>query len=202
MTAKRAPRLGVALLQWLGNNEPLVGDLVEDCPQRSTAWFWRQVAFAVLAGAMTGAAAVLREPQRLGGALAAVAMFLILSFQIVVSGSLLDKVIRRIDQAGVTRINHPEWMTFVVLLSLLVAWVIGWATRRLHRRSRLATVVVCGASAAIAVETALAVLSSEATGFFPAAPHQTAAAMAFAVGLLAGGYKHSGEQAVRRTVSK
>jgi hypothetical protein len=56
-----------------------MGDLIEECPQRSRAWFWRQVLFAVLTRAITGASAGLRGPQRLEGALTSFAMFIVLS---------------------------------------------------------------------------------------------------------------------------
>lgn len=72
-----------------------MADLIEECPHRSRGWFSRQVVFGVLAGAMTGASASLREPQRLGGVLTSIAMFIVLSFQVVVAGSLLDDLIRR-----------------------------------------------------------------------------------------------------------
>lgn len=188
MTATRTPWRVALLDHLLGHNEPLVGDLVEEWPRRSRAWFWRQVMFAVLARAMTGVSATLREPQRLGEGLASVAMFIILSFQVVVAGSLLDDLIQRVDRAQATRIDHSEWLVFVVLLSLPAAWVIGRTMSRLHRRSRVATVLLCGASAAIVASVSLSVLSSEATGFFfPSAPLQTAAAMVFVLGLLVGG---------------
>ena len=183
MTA-RAPWLGALLQQLLGDNEPLVGDLLEECPHRSRAWFWRQVMFAVLARAMTSAAATMREPQRLSGGLASVAMFLLVSFQIVVAGSLLNDLLRRLDPAQVTRITHPEWTMFVVLLSLPAAWVIGRAMSRLHRRSRVATVLGYGASAAIVATVTLFVLAPAPAGFFlPSVAHQITAAMVFVVGL-------------------
>jgi hypothetical protein len=192
MTGRRTP-LRVAVLPYLlGDDEPLVGDLVEESPRRSRAWFWRQVMSAVLARAMTGAWATLREPQRLGEGLASVAIFIILSFQVVVAGSLLDDLIQRVDPARVTRIDHPEWLVFVVLSSLPAAWVIGRTTSRLHRRSRVATILACGASAAIVASVTLSLLSSEATGFFfPAAALQTAVAMMFVLGLLVGGWRSS-----------
>jgi hypothetical protein len=193
MTAKRAPWLGVALLhQLLGDNEPLVGDLIEECPHRSRAWFWRQVLFAVLARAIAGASASLREPQRLAGGLTSFAMFIVLSFQVVVAGSLLDDLIQRLDLAQVIWINRPEWLVFVVLLSLPAAWVIGRAMSRLHWRFRVATVLVCGASAAIVAAVTLSVLRQEGTGFFfPSAARQTAAAMVFVLALLVGGSSSS-----------
>jgi hypothetical protein len=119
-------------------------------------------------------------------------MFIVLSFQVVVAGSLLDDLIQRIDRAQVPGINHPEWLMLLVMLSLPVAWVIGRAMSRLHWRSRLATVLVCGASAAVVASMTLSVLSSEATGFFfPSAALQTAAAMVFVLGLLVGGSSSS-----------
>ena len=188
MTARRTP-LRVAILPYLlGDDDPLVGDLVEECSYRSRSWFWHQVMFAVLARAITGASATLREPQRLGGVLTFLAVFIVLSFQVAVAGSLLDELIQRLDLAQVTRINHPEWLTCVVLLSLPGAWVIGSAMSRLHRRSRIATVLVSGASAAVVSSVTLSVSSSESSGFFfPSTALQTAAAMVFVLGLLVRG---------------
>ena len=193
MTARRASWLAGALLhQLLGDNEPLVGDLVEEYPHRSRSWFWRQVMFAVLARAIAGASATLREPQQLGGVLTSLAVFIVLSFQVAVAGSLLDDLIQRLDRTEVTRINHPEWLMFVVLLSLPAAWVIGRAMSQLQRRSRVATVLVCGASAAIVASVIVSVLSSESSRlFFPSVALQTATAMVFVLGLLAGGWSSS-----------
>ena len=187
MTVRRTP-FRVAILPYLlGDHEPLVGDLVEECPRRSNAWFWRQVMFAVLARTMTCASATLREPQRLSGGLADIAIFVILSFQVAVAGSLFDYLIRRIDFAQVTRLSHPEWLIFVVLMSLPTAWVFGRAMGRLHRYSRVATVLACGACAAIVGAVTVSVLSSDVTGFFfPSAAQQIAAAMVFVLGLLVG----------------
>ena len=193
MTPQRAPWLAVAVLRHLlGDNEPLLGDLVEDYPHRSRSWLWRQVVFAVLARGATGVSATLREPQRLGGVLTSAAIFIVLSFQVAVAGSLLDDLIQRLDRAQVTRIDHPEWRLFVVLLSLPAGWVVGRAMRRLHRRSRVATVLVCGASAAAVASVTLAVSSSESSGLvFPSAALHTGAAMVFLLALLAGGARSS-----------
>ena len=50
MTVKATPRLRIALLNWfLDDNEPLAGDLIEECAHRSRRWFWRQLMFALLA---------------------------------------------------------------------------------------------------------------------------------------------------------
>jgi hypothetical protein len=53
MTSRRPPRLAVALLErFVHDNEPLTGDLLEDCHERSDTWFWRQVLFAIFARSM------------------------------------------------------------------------------------------------------------------------------------------------------
>ena len=185
MKKTRTP-LRIALLPYLlGGDEPLVGDLVEEWPRRSNVWFWRQVVFAMLAKTGTIASAALREPQRLTGALGATAIFLILSFQVVVAGSLLDDLIRRIDRTQMTRIDRPEWLLFFVLLSLPLGWFIGTAIGGLHHRSRAATVVIAGASAAAAGAVTVSVMSPS-DFFFPSAAPQTAAGMVFVLGLLIG----------------
>jgi hypothetical protein len=49
MTSSRPPWLAVALLQRLGADPALVGDLVEEFERRrSRLWFWRQAGAAVL----------------------------------------------------------------------------------------------------------------------------------------------------------
>jgi hypothetical protein len=141
---RATPRLRIALLNWfLDNNEPLVGDLIEECAHRSRTWFWRQLMFALLARTAADAAAAWRDPARLIAPLASLAMFMVLCFQVVVVGSLLASVLPRTLVAG------HEWLALVVLLSLPVGWGTGNVTRRLHARSRVATVVLCGASAAV-----------------------------------------------------
>jgi hypothetical protein len=175
----------------LGDDQPLIGDLVEEWPRRSIVWFWRQVLFAMWTRAVIGASATLREPQRLAEGLASMAMVLVVSFQMVVAGSLLDDLIRRLEPAHVTGIHHPEWLTLFVLLSLPAAWIIGTAMSHLHRRSRVATVLAGGASAAIAAAVTVAALSPTARLLFPAATFQIAAAMLFVLALLRGGFRAS-----------
>jgi hypothetical protein len=189
MTARRSSWLEVAFLHQLLGDEALVGDLVEECPYRPRSWFWRQITYAVLARAIAGVCSTMREPQRLGGVLTSLAVFTVLGFQAAVSGSLLEDVIQRLDRAQVARIDRPDWLAFVVLLSLPAGWVIGRAMTRLHERSRVATVLVCGASAAVVAAVILLVSSSESSRLvFPSAPLRTGAALAFVLALLVGGY--------------
>jgi hypothetical protein len=190
MKKTRIP-LQLALLPYLlGHDEPLVGDLVEEWPRRSSAWFWRQVVFAMLAKAGATVSATLREPQRLTGALGASAIFLILSFQVVVAGSLLDDLLRRIDRTQMTRIDHPEWLLFFVLLSLPFAWAVGWAIVVLHHRSRAASVIIAGTSAAVVGAVTVSLLSAT-DSFFPSAAQQTAVSMVFVLALLLGSSSRS-----------
>jgi hypothetical protein len=181
MTVRATPRLRIALLNWfLDNNEPLAGDLIEECAHRSRTWFWRQLMFALLARTAAGAAAALRDPARLVAPLASLAMFMVLCFQVVVAGSLLASVLPR------TRVAGHEWLALVVLLSLPVGWATGNLTRRLHARSRVATVVLCGASAAVIGLVTHSVLTSAGAVIFPALGVQAMAAMVFVSGLVVG----------------
>jgi hypothetical protein len=188
----RRTSLPVALLPYLlGDDQALVGDLAEERPRRSNAWFWRQVVSAIFAKAMTSVSATLREPQRLGRSLGSAAVLLILSFQVVVAGSLLDDLIQRAGPVTIPRIDHPEWFVFVLLLSLPVAWLIGRAMCGLHRRSRAATILVVGTSAAAVGAVTISVLSAPGFSFFPSAAQQTAVALVFVLGLRIGGWSRS-----------
>jgi hypothetical protein len=131
MTTTSAAWLPVALVTWcLGDDEALAGDLVEERPYRSQTWFWRQLAFAVLSRAARRAWAALRAPAQLVEPLAAAGIFVVLCFQAVVAGSLLARLL------PMPRIDHPQWLTVLVVLSFPVAWGIGKAMHRLRERSR------------------------------------------------------------------
>ena len=181
MTVKATPlRLQIALLNWFLDNEPLAGDLIEESAHRSRIWFWQQLMFALLVRTATRAAAVLRDPADLIAPLASLAMFMVLCFQVVVAGSLLASVLPRARVAG------QEWLALVVLLSLPVGWGTGKVVGPLRARSRVATVALCGASAAGIGLVVHVVLSSTAAVFFPAVGVQAVAAMVFVSGLLVG----------------
>ena len=173
------------LLTLLGDEEPLVGDLLEESHRRSNFWLLRQVMFAVFARTLSGASATLREPQRLTGALGDVAMFLILGFQVAVAGSLLGDLLQPVGQREAPGIGHPPSLWFVILLSLVVSWLVGRALGSLHRRSRIATVLVCGLSAAASGAVTVSVVAPTGS-VFPSAVHQTAAGMIFVFGLFVG----------------
>jgi hypothetical protein len=181
MTVRGTPRLRTALLNWfLDNNEPLAGDLIQECAHRSRTWFWRQLLFAVLARSAVAAAAALRDPARLAAPLASLAVFMVLSFEVLVAGTLLASVLPLTPMAG------TEWRSLVLWLSFPVAWGTGKVASRLRARSHLATVVLCGTSAALTALVTRSALSSTATVFFPAVGLQAVAAMVFVIGLLLG----------------
>jgi hypothetical protein len=181
MTVKATPpRLQIALLTWFLDNEPLAGDLIEESAHRSRTWFWQQLMFALLVRTATRAAAALRDPADLLAPLASLAMFMVLCFQVVVAGSLLASVLPRARVAG------QEWLALVVLLSLPVGWGTGKVVGPLRARSRVATVALCGASAAGIGLVVHVVLSSTAAVIFPAVGIQAVAAMVFVSGLLIG----------------
>jgi hypothetical protein len=180
MKMKLTPQPRLALLTRLLDNEPLAGDLIEECAHRPRFWFWQQLMFAVVGRTVASAVVHLREPSRLLEPLASVAVFGILCFQAVVAGSLLNALL------PAERIERPEWLTFAVLLSLPVAWVAGQVLGRLRPTHRIATVVLCGASAAVAALTTASILTSPAAAFFPSVGVQIGAAAVFVAGLLAG----------------
>jgi hypothetical protein len=175
------PRLRIVVLNWfLADNEPLAGDLIEECEHRSRTWFWRQLMFALLIRTVLGAAGTLRDPARMVAPLASVAMFLVLCFQVVVAGSLLAIVLPG------TRVAGQRWLALVVFLSLPVGWGTGRVVCPLRARSRVATVGLCGVSGAGIGLVVHVVLSSTAAVFFPAVGVQAFAAMVFVSGLLVG----------------
>lgn len=179
MTVKAIPRLRIAVLNWfLDDNEPLAGDLLEECEHRSRTWFWRQLMFALVVRTALGAAGLLRNPARLVAPLASVAMFLVLSFQVVVAGSLLAIVLPW------TRVAGQRWLAVVMLLSVLVGWGTGKVMCSLRARSRVATVGLCGISGAGIGLVVHVVLTSPPATFLPAVAVQTFAAMVFVSGLL------------------
>ena len=181
MTTRPTPRLRIGLVNWfLDDDEPLAGDLVEECSYRSRTWFWRQLMFAVLTRTAKSAAASLRDPAQLVGPLASLAMFMVLCFQVVVAGSLLASVLPR------TRVAGHEWLALVVLLSLPAGWGTGNVMTRLHARSRVATVVLCGASAAVIGLVTNSALTSTGAVVFPALGVQAMVAMVFVAGLVGG----------------
>jgi hypothetical protein len=171
----------------LGDNEPLIGDLLEESLVRPPAWLWRQVIFVVCTAVATRVCGALREPQRLAGGLAAVAIFAVLSFQVVVAGHLLQDLVRHVSQSRISRFSHSDSVGLIIALSLAAAWAFGRTMNRLHQRSRLVTVLVCGATAAITGFVLVLASRGEATAFFvPSAAHVTAGAMAAVLAWLVG----------------
>ncbi len=183
MTDRRARCLVALLPLLLRDDDPLLGDLIEESSRRSLRWLWCQVRFVVYRRLMTSTSACLREPQRLGPGLSALGMLAGLIFQVVVAGSLLDDLMEQLVPVPRPWFG-PAGVMLVVLLSLPSAWLVGCAVRWLHPRSRLATVLICGASAAIAA--ALTLTAFGPGGYLPAAGLQGTTAMVFVLVVLAG----------------
>ena len=181
MMTSFAAWLRLALVRWfLNDEEPLAGDLIEECRYRSRTWFWRQLTFAVLTRTATRAWAAFRAPAELIWPLASAGIFIVLCFEVVVAGSLLARLL------PMPRIDQPQFLTLILLLSFPAAWAIGKGMNRLRERSRRSTVLLCGSSAAVAALVTHSVLSSSAPGFFPAIGHQGVAAVVFVLGLRVG----------------
>jgi hypothetical protein len=181
MTGTPTARVRIALVnRLLADNDPLAGDLIEECAHRSRTWFWRQLAFAILARAAIGTTAALRDPARLVAPLASLAMFVVLCFEVAVAGSLLGSVLPGSGPAG------REWLILAILLSLPVGWATGKVMRSLRAHSRVAAIVVCGVSAAVVGLAIHSALSARTAVFFPAVGVQAIAAAVFVSGLLVG----------------
>ena len=184
MTSRRPPRLAVALLErFVHDNEPLTGDLLEDCHDRSDTWFWRQVLFAIFARSIL----LIRTHPRMTAetVLVATAMLALLGFHAVVAASLMNQLL----------VPNPlkwdpgtGWLLSVTVSCVATAVVIGRAVSRFHRDHRVAAILVCGASATIAafVNLYLFVPKVPNQPFFPEGAMQIAVAMVFIAGLFAG----------------
>ncbi len=83
MKGRRPTRLAIALLEQLvPGNDPLAGDLLEEWRERSDAWLWRQVLFAVLTRTIVD---VRTKPRvTIESALIATALLAVLGFQSLV----------------------------------------------------------------------------------------------------------------------
>lgn len=188
MTLRQPPRLAVLLAKLLPqSDEPLVGDLIEGHGDRSNTWFWRQVLFVILLRTIDRVRIPLRHAT-FEVALTSMAMLAVVGFEAVVAASLVDHLFEQLGFAWVTQSSlQTRRLASFTTLSFVLALVVGRLAAGIHRRSRLAVVLACGASATL---MALLTLYLSSPGpmrpFLPSAPRQVAAAMVFIIGLLAG----------------
>jgi len=164
----------------LGDNEPLVGDLIEECERRSPAWLWRQLAFAAAVRLITGVARSLREPGRLEKSLTSLAVFGILCFQVSVAGSLLDVLLRLREH------ERLAWLIPVALMAFPEGCAIGKLAGRVRPAHRMMTIVLCGGSAAVAAALVSSMLRSTGAVFFPSIGFQVGIAAVFLLGMRIG----------------
>jgi len=187
MTSHQPQRLAFFLLDWfVPDNEPLTGDLLEQCHERSAAWLWRQVLFAVLGHAIVRVRTSPRMTTE--GILVATALLSLLGFQAVVGATLMNHLLVLGDPAWGETGRYQEWQRYVIVPSLVVAVLMGRVIGRLHRAHRVAAVLALSVSATIATSLNLMLFVPNVflQPFLPQAGLQTLVAMIFIAGLFAG----------------
>jgi len=170
--------LGLALLRHVvPDDDPLVGDLAESAGGRSPWWLWRQVCFVLLLSVM----ARLRVNGRITDAVTALAIFVVLSFEVVVAGTLLYCLFAVLDGRLAAQGVQPTWWLSVAVL--VAAWFVGRTAGRVRTRSRIAAILIYGSSAA---GTAWATLwwlhPSPTPAFLPSPLAQLTVAALFIIG--------------------
>jgi hypothetical protein len=187
VSTRQLPRLAVALLErWLPDNEPLAGDLLEASRERSRAWFWRQLLFAIASRALLLART---NPRPMAETtLLSLAMLALLGFHAVVAASLINHLLVLNDTAwvGVTGRYH-DWQMPATALSFGAAVLLGREIGRFHRQHRIAAVLAFSASATLGAFLNLYLfVPNILQPLVPYAAWQTAVAMVFVAGLFVG----------------
>jgi hypothetical protein len=149
MKPRQPPRVPLVLLvHCVADNEPLIGDLLEDWRTRSNGWFWRQALLAVL----SQCAFQIRQKPRLTTerVLVTTAMLALLGFYTVVIATLMNRIIVLTDiwfpQTG----RYQEFQLYFTVPAFAGAVLIGRVLGRLHQRHRVMCILGCGATATIA----------------------------------------------------
>lgn len=186
MSTRQPPRPAIALLEHcLQDSEPLAGDLLEASHDRSRAWLWRQVLFAIAAQAF---AQVRTNPRPIAeAALVSTGMLALLGFHAVVAASLINHLLVLNDTTwvGVTGRYHG-WQMPATALSFAAAVLIGREIGRFHRDHRIAAVLAFSASATLGAFFNLYLFVSTVTMPFVTDPLQTVISMLFVAGLFVG----------------
>jgi len=111
MKSRQPPRLALALLEHcVRGNDALIGDVLEDWPRRSHAWFWGQALFAVFAQGVLGT----RTTPRLTAerALIATGMLALLGFYTVVVAIMFHLRVVLNEEPWLARTFPDEWPQF------------------------------------------------------------------------------------------
>jgi hypothetical protein len=187
MTSNQPQRMAFVLLEWfVPDNEPLIGDLLEQCHDRSAAWLWRQVLFAVLGQAIVRVRTSPRMTTE--GLLVATALLALLGFQAVVGATLMNHLLVLSDPAWGQTGQYQAWQRYVIVPSLAVAVLTGRVIGRLHRAHRVAAVLALSVSATIAASLNLMLFVPNVflRPFLPQVGLQTLMATVFIAALFAG----------------
>jgi hypothetical protein len=187
MTAHRSSSRALALLeQFLPDNDPLVGDLIERSHERSSAWLWRQVILAVV----VRAAEPLRANPRMAAeqALVATALLALLGFHAVVGATLMHHLLGLESPPWSGSTGVHAWQPYAAMAAFALAAAIGRAIGRFHRGHRVLTAIACSASATAAAFLNLYLFGPQAGGqpFVAEPAPPIAAAMVFIAGMFVG----------------
>lgn len=184
MRPAHPPRLAALLLKHLAANEPLEGDLHEEyLAGRSAAWYWRQVAVAVVVEPMRHVDPHdIFAPQSMFMQLVMIGLVSVCSvFTVKMVGLVvLDDTVLRIliGPHGVRELLR-------LAMSIAVAVPTGLAIARLHVRSRRAALVAFSVSVPIWAFANIYLLDGHG-GLASVLPH-VLAALVFVCGMLSAG---------------
>lgn len=188
MNSRRPPRLATALLEhFVPDNEPLTGDLLEDWPGRSDAWFWRQVLLAIVARTILQARTHPRVTAE--ATLAAAAMLTLLGFYAVVAANLMTRLLVLSYPDWIPGTGHYRaWQLCATVPSFAAAVLVARVVGQFHRGHRVAAVLAysMSAMAAVFLNLYLFVPNLRLEPFVPDAALQIAVAMVFIAGLFVG----------------
>ena len=149
MKSRQPPRLALALLEHcVRGNDALIGDVLEDWPRRSHAWFWGQALFAVFAQGVLG----MRTTPRLTAerALIATGMLALLGFYTVVVATLVNRVIA-LSGAGLPQTGrYQDLQLFFTIPAFAGAVLVGRVIGRLHQTHRVVCALGCSVTVTIA----------------------------------------------------
>lgn len=168
-------------------DDPLVGDLMELRGDRSRAWLWRQVLFAVAGAALRAVRAHPRATCE--STLVGLAMLALLGFHALVAATLINHLLVLGDSGWTTAAGQfRQWQGWSVAPGFIVAIALGRTIGLVHRRHRLAALIAFSASASAAAFLNLLLFVPDAlfTPFVPQPALQTAIGMVFIGGLFVG----------------
>jgi hypothetical protein len=187
MKAGHPPRLALALLdRCVPDEEPLIGDLLEERLRRSDAWFWRQVVFTVLSRTVLH----VRTKPFLAAerVLVTTAIFALLGFCTVVVATLMTRLIVLGNAWSPQTGRYQALQLYFTVPAFAGAILMGRAIGRLHHNHRVICVLGCSITATIAscLNLYLFVPNVLLQPLVPHAATQIAVGVVFIAGLFVG----------------